>query len=103
MNRIKTFNESKELEKVYVVILFDVGGYVEESFAFTSHMKAADKFINLVNEIYNTKFEPYYEVGERLFLNVDENPDFEKAIDRVNEREPGSEESVEILDIKLES
>ena len=103
MKYIKEYKESKELGKVYVVILFDVGGYVEESFEFTSHMKASDKFIKLVNDNYNTNFEPYYEEGERLFLNVDENPDFEKAIDRVNEREPGSEVSIEILDINLES
>ena len=104
MKYIKEYKEAKEENtKVYVVILFDIGGYVEESFAFTSHMKAADKFIKLVNDNYDTNFEPYYEEGERLFLNVDGNPDFEKAIDRVNEREPNSEVSIEILDINLES
>ena len=104
MKYIKEYKEVKEqVTKVYVVILFDVGGFVNESFAFTSHMKAADKFIELVNENYDTDFEPYYEDGERLFTKVDENPDYEKAIQYVDERNESSEPNIEILDINLES
>jgi hypothetical protein len=104
MKYIKEYKEVKEqVTKVYVVILFDVGGFVNESFAFTSHMKAADKFIELVNENYDTDFEFYYEDGERLFSKVDENEDYEKAIQYVDERNESSEPNIEILDINLES
>lgn len=106
MKHIKRYNESKEDENkpklVYVVLKFDQGGFVDESFAFMDKMRAADKFIKLVNEEYETEFEPYYEDGERLFTETDENPDFEKAMTYLEENQEKNGISIEILDINLE-
>lgn len=109
MKRIKSFNESsQEIKKIWVVLLFDVGGYIGESciklsFAFESEMKARDKFIKLVNEHYDQDFEAYFEDGERLFVDVNENTDFEEAIEFVNDRDKSSEPNIEILDIEIEA
>ena len=104
MKRIKSFNESsQEIKKVWIVLLFDVGGYIDESFAFESEMKARDKFIKLVNEHYGQDFEAYFEDGERLFVDVNENTDFEEAIEYVNDRDQSSEPNIEILDIEIEA
>lgn len=99
MKHIKKYNESKKEGKpnLIYVVLKSYNGLVNESFAFVNHMKAADKFIKLINDIHDTEFEPYYEDGERLFVDVDENPDFEKAIEYVAENEI----SIEILDIEI--
>lgn len=94
MKHIKKYNESKEEDKPKLVYVVLKSG---ESFAFMNKMKAADKFIKLINGNYDTKFEPYYEDGERLFTETDENPDFEKAIEYVAENEI----SIEILDIEI--
>jgi hypothetical protein len=64
-------------------------------------MKAADKFIKLINEEYDTDFEPYLEDDEILFINVEDNPDFDSAIDYLNSKiENGN--GIEILEIELE-
>ncbi len=104
MRHIKKYNESKEEDKpklVYFVLKFE-NGFIDESFAFMDKMKAADKFIKLINEEYDTEFEPYYEDGERLFVDADENPDFEKAITYLEENQEKNGISIEILDINLE-
>jgi hypothetical protein len=103
MKYIKEYKEVKEeTTKVYVVILQDVGGNIVERFAFKLHMKAADKFIKLVNDNYDTNFEPYYEEGERLFTAVDENPDFLKAVNCVQKGDENSDPYIYLLDINLE-
>lgn len=103
MKHISKFNESKGItiyegvkKLVYVVIVNDnQKTYVDESqaYVFINRMKAADKFIELVNEEFDEEFERYYEDGERLFADVEENPDFEKAKKLV--------ENYESVDIKL--
>ena len=81
MRNIKKFNESKE-EKIWCVIMCDSGGFpMEESCkSFYNKMMAADYFIKYINYSEDTEFEPFYELGTRLFLNIDENKDWEKCI-----------------------
>ncbi len=90
MKHISKFNESKGItiyegdqKIVYTVVSVDTSlTYGDESvvYVFLNKMKAADKFIELVNEEFDEEFERYYEDGERLFAEVDENPDYEKAV-----------------------
>ena len=89
MKHIVKFNESKSVtiyegvqKLVYVVMVIDnqkTYGDESQAYVFINRMKAADKFIELINEEYDTDFERYYEDGERLFADVEENPDLEKA------------------------
>lgn len=96
MKHISKFNESKGItiyegvkKLVYVVIVNDnqkTYGDESQAYVFINRMKAADKFIELVSEAlfdsveeFDEEFERYYEDGERLFADVEENPDFEKA------------------------
>ena len=103
MRKIRSFNESVDLDKVWIVVVFDSGGFISDQFGYKSKLKAADKFIKLVNEEYETDFEPFLEDGERLFINVEDNPDFDRAIDYLNvEVESENGYGIEILEIDLE-
>lgn len=99
--KIKRFNESTEkvIDKVFVVLSFDVGGFLEydECKSFSDQMLAADYFIKLINEKYETDFEAFYEGDTRLFTSVEENPDYDKCIDYANQNEC----DVEITDLPL--
>ena len=99
--RIKRFNEKKEeeeIKEIWVVIITDSGGFVHESHtkSFKNEMMAADYFIKWVNLNEEKDFEPFYEGDNRLFLEVDENPDWEECVEYCNDNEINEIEIVQI-------
>jgi len=89
MKRIKSFNESQG-GMIWVVLTTYWDGDVDDVKTFLKEMDAADYYINMVNEIFKTEFEPMKEDNDRLFINPDDNPDYTKAIEYVNkQRESG--------------
>jgi hypothetical protein len=85
MNRIKTFNESQD-SIVWVVLTTYWDGDVSDVKTFLKEMDAVDHYINIVNKIFKTEFEPMKEEGERLFIKPDDNPDYVKSIEYVNKQ-----------------
>ena len=83
MKKIKSFNESQG-GMIWVVITTYWDGDVDDVKTFLKEIDAADYYINIVNEIFKTEFEPMKEDGERLFIDADDNPDYAKAIEYVN-------------------
>ncbi len=82
--KIKKFNESNSLDNhVYLVyISYDGGISEEESICFDREILAADYLIKWINKIYGKNFEPFFEEdGTRLFLNISDNPDYQKCIE----------------------
>lgn len=59
-------------------------------------MMAADYFIKWVNLNEGKKFEPFYEGDNRLFLEVDENPDWEECLKYCNYNEVNEIEIVQV-------
>lgn len=110
MKHIVKFNESRSItihegvqKLVYVVMVIDnqkTYGDESQAYVFINRMKAADKFIELVNEEYDGELERYYEDGERLFADVEENPDFEKAKKMIEEVNYGRE--IKMIDANIE-
>ena len=88
MKRIKSFNESQG-GMIWVVLTTYWDGDVDDVKTFLKEMDAADYYINMVNEIFRTDFEPMKEDNDRLFINPDDNPDYTKAIEYVAEQRGG--------------
>ena len=81
--KIKRFNESINKETIWSVIALD-DGIPDESLckSFKNKFNASDYFIKSINKYYGTDFEPMKDIdGSRFFTSVEENPDFEKAIE----------------------
>ena len=50
--------------------------------SFKNKFDAADHFIKCINKLFDQEFEPMKdEDGSRFFLDIYENPDYEKAIE----------------------
>lgn len=93
MNNLKYFNESISGEgKIWAVIITseDAMGQIgcgDYSMCFVDKLKAADYLIKYINKLIEQNvedmdfFEPFFENGSRLFLTVEENPDFNKAME----------------------
>ncbi len=81
MKNLKSFNESSST-KVWMVIITDVGGFIneEESKCFLKKIDAANFYIKWINENYDTEFEIMSDDDGRYFTSVDENPDFEESM-----------------------
>ena len=82
MKRIKSFNESMNGE-IWIVLVTNWKSEVIMIESFNKEFDAADLFINLVNKYWRTDFEPMKEGAERLFLDVNENEDYTKAINAI--------------------
>ncbi len=87
--KIKKFNESITDDNVYVVIITEVGGNISDSYSkcFDKEILAADYLIKWTNSYWEEKFEPFFEEdGTRLFISVDENPDYQKCLKLLNQK-----------------
>jgi hypothetical protein len=71
---------------IWVVLTTYWDGDVDDVKTFLKEMDAADYYINIVNEIFRTDFEPMKEDNDRLFINPDDNPDYVKAIQYVDKQ-----------------
>ena len=85
MKRIKSFYESQG-GMIWVVLTTYWDGDVDDVKTFLKEMDAADYYINMVNEIFRTDFEPMKEDNDRLFIEPNDNPDYLKAIEYVSKQ-----------------
>ena len=96
--KIKRFNENFEIQNwnkkskmIYCIIVSDISGFIEDieennSAAYDNLLDAANHYIKWVNYFEDTEFEPMKdEDGTRFFTSVEENEDWEKCIEHVEE------------------
>lgn len=92
MRHIKSINESINF-KIYAVIIekendtdFYKSMYIHNTTYFSDELSAADYLIRYINKYFGPlkKFEPMKEDdGTRLFLRVEDNPDYKRALNYV--------------------
>lgn len=92
MKNLKSFNESLSQDEVYGVYFSSINesdffksSSIDKIKLFKTHIKAADHVIRYLNERYRQNFEPMFEGDNKLFLKVEDNPDYKKALDFIKE------------------
>ena len=83
----ESLNESVTTNSdTWVVILTMYDGDIEEVTTYETELSAANHYINLVNKLFDQEFEPMKENGDRLFINPNDNEDYLKAIEYINDK-----------------
>lgn len=99
--KIKRFNESIEKEQIfYAAIVTDYGSVPvkDECKLFSNNFDASDYLIKWINKEYKKDFEPMKDDNNRSFINVEDNPDFKKALYFLSNKDG---RFIDIIELKL--